>query len=263
MDIIAEKNHITAETPTNRCASCVFMELSITHDHSPANSELFIIRNVINISKATIELGSESHRVEFGINQGTLQLELAGCHSIPDPYIRFDDSFISSSSEPNIEQEQEIDNILSSIPSTQQSKTITGLLQKVGIPTHKQKQSVDLYELSEESEEDEMPDSDLCVKGTPQSPIWEFRVHESSVGRYIDQSYNNDTFAHLQLTDDIAVIKASFKVPLKALYIVHSDFIPADIGPEKHALIKAILRKHIWSKYFNPCISTQLLTIKK
>ena len=263
MDIIVEQNHITAETPTNRCANCVFMDLNIIHDHSLANSRLYTIRNVLNISKATVELGPESRKVEFGIGQGLLQLELAGCHSIPDPYIKFDDSFISYSSGSNIEQEQEIDDILNGIPSTPQSKTITGLLQKVGIPGHKRKQPVDLYEVNEEVEENEMPHSDLSAKGTPQSPTWEFRALERSIGCYIDQTYNNDKFAHLQLTDDIAVIKASFKVPLKALYIIHSDFIPADISPEKHALIKAVLRKHIWSKYFNPCISTQLLTIKK
>jgi len=195
--------------------------------------------------------------VEFGITQGTLQLALEGCYSVPDPYIKYAKA---SPEHPLVPAtDSEIDDILENISPPTHSKKLAGLLEKVGISNTKKKDNDELFELLEE---DYINETDNNVKGTPQNPLWEFRANYNNNEFFLDDSFSTENLALINIQEDTAKIDATFTIPLEGIYIINSDYITPDLGSEKTALIKVILRKHIWTSYFLPHASSQIIKIE-
>jgi len=256
METISEKDPTIVDTPKNRCTDSVFMELSVEPCRDSNEKNQYSINSILTIARATIKLGKQGHMVEFGITQGTLQLALEGCYSVPDPYIKFANT---SSEQPLVPAtDREIDDVLENVSPPTHSKKLAGLLEKAGISNIKKK---DNNELFEQLEEDYINETDSNVKGTPQNPLWEFRTNPNNDEFFLDQSFSSENLALLKIQEDTAMIVATFSIPLEGIYIIDSDYIPPDLGPEKTALIKAILRKHIWTSYFFPHVSSQTIKI--
>ncbi len=256
METISENDPTTVDNPTNRCADSVFMELSAETFRNVGGNKQCTINSILTIAKATVKLGTQNQKVDFGITQGTLQLELTGCHSIPDPYIKFSNISSNQHLEPNADNE--IDDILENISPPTHSKKLASLLEKVGISNINKKDNDELFE---QLEEDYITETDINVKGTPQNPSWEFRINPHQDNFFLNQSFSSNNLTRLQIQDKSAVIAATFSIPLNGIYIIDSDYIPDDLGPEKTALIKAVLRKQIWSNYFFPHVSSQTIKL--
>ena len=256
METISEKDPSTVGNPKNRCTNSVFMELSVESCQDSEDDKKYAIKSILTIARATITLGKQAHKVNFGITQGTLQLALKRCHSIPDPYMKFAD--ISSGQHSVPTTDKHIDDILENISHPTHSKKLAGLLEKVGISNIKKK---DNNELFEQLEEEYINETDVNVKGTPQNPLWEFRANIHNEELFLEQSFSSENLAYIQVLEDSATIDATFSIPLGGIYIIDSDYIPSDLSSEKKILIKTILRKHIWTDYFSPHVSSQTINI--
>jgi len=232
------------------------MELSVEPCLESKDEKTYTINSILTIARATIRLGKQAHKVNFGITQGTLQLTLKGCHSIPDPYMKF--ANISSDQQSAPTTDKHIDDILENISPPTHSKKLAGLLEKVGISNIKKK---DNNELFEQLEEEYISDTDVNVKGTPQNPLWEFRANIHNDEFFLEQSFSSESLAHIQILEDSATIEATFSIPLDGIYIIDSDYLQSDLSPEKRMLIKTVLRKHIWTDYFLPHVSSQTIKI--
>jgi len=256
METISEKDPSTVDNPTNRCTNSVFMELSVEPFGDSNDSQIYIINSILTIAKATIKLGKQNNKVGFGITHGSLELSMKGCHSIPDPYMKFAQSSPDQQITPATDSD--IDDILENISPPTHSKKLAGLLEKVGISNIKKK---DNNELFEQLEEDYINETDVNAKGTPQNPSWEFRANIHNDELFLEQSFSSENLAHVKVHGDSATIEANFSIPLDGIYIIESDYIPSDLSPEKSILIKTVLRKHIWTNYFYPHVSSQTITI--
>ncbi|MGL4498655.1 MAG: hypothetical protein ACRCU2_06290 [Planktothrix sp.] len=231
--------------PENKCPDCVFMKLELepveTPTLNPLKKEVKSLQLFLTLNFSWQEEKISGGIIRFGIDRGTLSLNLSNCSSL----YQFRNFVKKLEEEILIEKQNKYsDNQKNSLNS---SISATEVKSQIGLDSQRHREEINKLKTTV---------CQVSGKGAENNPSWNFEVKDGSP--YLIGGIFKEVLARLEIDSNPCVIEAVFTTSIKNLYIEGVDGIwPTKISRNKKAIIEKFLVRRLLEPKTQPYVSKQ------